>query len=321
MKKKILITGGCGFVGRHLTKRLSQDNNNEITIIDDLSIGRKLRFWPDYLKCKRKKVIYGDCIHFFEKSKERFDIIFHLAAIVEGRMTIENDPLKVAKDLMIDSAMFRWAVQTNPRKIVYFSSSAVYPIKYQTKKYNIPLSEDLIDFKKNKIDLPDMSYGWAKLTGEYLSHLAVNKYGLKVAVYRPFSGYGEDQDSSYPFPAIMERIVKKEFPIKVWGDGRQSRDFIYIEDCISGILRTYEKIDDATPLNLGTGIKTSFRDLIRLSCKLNNVSYKVKPLLEKPVGVYARYCNIKKQRHFGFKPRYSLEEGIKIVSNYFKEKK
>ncbi|KPJ56228.1 hypothetical protein AMJ49_05360 [Parcubacteria bacterium DG_74_2] len=319
MKKKILITGGCGFVGRHLTKRLSVDPNNEITIVDNLSTGLKLEDWPEHLKCSVARMIYDDCVNFFEESTEKFDVVFHLAAIVEGRMTIENDPLKVAKDLIIDSAMFRWVVKTKPKKIVYFSSSAVYPIKYQERKYNIPLPESLIDFKKNKIDLPDMCYGWAKLVGEYLSYLAVNKYGLKVAVYRPFSGYGEDQDLNYPFPAIMKRIVKKEFPIKVWGDGRQSRDFIYIEDCISAILETYERINDASPLNLGTGIKTSFRDLIRLSCKLNNVPYKIKTLLEKPVGVYARYCDIRKQRYFGLKPKYSLEEGIAIVSNYIKK--
>ena len=296
MKEKILITGGCGFVGRHLTKSLSKNKNNEITIVDNLSIGQKLENWPKHLKCKVKRVIYDDCINFFEKSKERFDIIFHLAAVVEGRMTIENDPLKVAKDLIIDAAMYRWAVNTRPKKIVYFSSSAVYPIKYQTKKYNIPLSEDLIDFKANRIDVPDMSYGWAKLTGEYLSHLAVTKYGLKVAAYRPFSGYGEDQDLSYPFPAIMQRIIKKEMPIKVWGDGRQSRDFIYIEDCVSGVLKTYEKINDATALNLGRGIRTSFRELIKLASEINGVSYKIEPLLNKPVGVYARYCNPKKQK-------------------------
>jgi GDP-L-fucose synthase len=321
MKEKILITGGCGFVGRHLTKRLSQNKNNDITIVDNLSIGQKLENWPGHLKCKVKRVIYDDCINFFEKSKEKFDVIFHLAAVVEGRMTIENDPLKVAKDLIIDAAMYRWAVRTRPKKIVYFSSSAVYPIKYQTKKYNIPLSEELIDFKTNIIDVPDMSYGWAKLTGEYLSHLAVTKYGLKVAIYRPFSGYGEDQDLSYPFPAIIRRIVKKEIPIKVWGDGRQSRDFIYIEDCISGILKTYERINDATALNLGSGIRTSFRELIKLACKINGIPYKIKLLLEKPIGVYVRYGDPKRQKKFGFIPKHSLENGIEIVSKYLKDKK
>lgn len=316
--KKILITGGCGFVGRHLIKRLSRNKNNEITIVDNLSTGLRFNDWPEHLKCKIKEIIYDDCINFFEKSDEKFDVIFHLAAIVEGRLIIENDPLKVAKDLMIDSAMYRWAIRTRPKKIVYFSSSAVYPIRLQTKENNIPLSEGLIDIRKSIIAIPDMSYGWSKLTGEYLSYLATTKYGLNVAIYRPFSGYGEDQDLSYPFPAIMERIIRGEVPIQVWGDGNQSRDFIYIEDCISGVLETYRKINDATALNLGTGIKTSFRNLIRLACEINKVSYRIKPLLKKPIGVYARYCDTKKQKKFGFYPKYSLEKGIKIVCEYLK---
>lgn len=316
--KKILITGGCGFVGRHLVKRLSMDKNNEIIIVDNLSTGLNLNDWPEHLKCKIKAVIYDDCINFFEKSDEKFDIIFHLAAIVEGRLTIENNPLKVAKDLMIDSAMYRWAIRTRPKKIVYFSSSAVYPIRLQTEKNNIPLSEGLIDIRKNIIDMPDMSYGWSKLTGEYLSYLAATKYGLNIVIYRPFSGYGEDQDLSYPFPAIMKRIIRNEVPIQVWGDGNQSRDFIYIEDCVSGVLETYNKINDASALNLGTGVKTSFKNLIKLACKINKVSYKIDPLLEKPIGVYARYCDTKKQKKVGFHVEYSLEKGIKVVCEYLK---
>jgi nucleoside-diphosphate-sugar epimerase len=321
MVKKILITGGCGFVGRHLVKRLSQDLENQITIVDDLSTGLPIEKWPEHLKCEIHEVIYGDCVQFFNERFEKFDDVFHLAAIVESRTTIENDPLKVAKDLTIDSQLFNWAVKTRPGKIIYFSSSAVYPIKYQTKQFNIPLQEDVVSFKQNRIDMPDMSYGWSKLTGEYLSYLAAEKYRLRVAIYRPFSGYGEDQALTYPFPAIMNRIVNKEIPIEVWGDGMQSRDFVYIEDCIDCILSTYEKIDNAEALNIGSGKKTTFLELIKLSCEINEVEFSIKPLLNKPVGVFARYCDMKKQKSFGFYPRHSLEDGIKIVCEYQRNKK
>lgn len=319
MNKKILITGGCGFVGRHLTKRLSKNKNNKITIVDDLSTGLRLEKWPEHLKCKVDKILYKDCIDYFKSTRNHFDIIFHLAAIVEGRISIEQNPLQVAKDLSIDAELFNWCIKTKPSKLVYFSSSAVYPIKLQSQEYNVPLKEEFIDFKNNVIDIPDMSYGWSKLTGEFLSHLAVTKYNLHVAIYRPFSGYGEDQAFSYPFPAILRRIINKENPINVWGTGEQSRDFIYIEDCISGVLETYENINDASAINLGTGIKTSFKELIKLACEVNNVDYNIRTLLNKPTGVYARYSDTSKQHKLGFIPRYSLKGGIKIVSDYLKK--
>jgi GDP-L-fucose synthase len=320
-KKNILVTGGCGFVGRHLVKRLSKDPLNSITIIDDLSTGLKLEDWPEHLKCDVEKIIYDDCINVFESLTKKFDVVFHLAAIVEGRMTIEHNPLKIAKDLMIDAALFRWAVKTRPAKIVYFSSSAVYPIELQTREHNIPLREDLIDIKSGRIGIPDMSYGWSKLTGEFLSYLAVTKHGLKVAVYRPFSGYGEDQALTYPVPAIIKRVIDSNGePIEVWGSGEQSRDFIYIEDCISGILDTYEKINDGSALNLGSGEKTTFSELISLVCKILGKKANIKPRLDMPEGVFARYCDREKQNTFGLQLKYSLEDGIKIVADFLQHK-
>lgn len=316
---KILVTGGCGFVSRHLVKRLSRDKRNRITAVDDLSTGLKPKDWPKHLQCNVKDFFDADCVDYFGKAEERFDVVFHLAAVVEGRLTIENDPLKVAKDLMIDSMLFRWAARTKPLKIVYFSSSAVYPVRLQQRDSHVPLKEEFVDLKAGIVDIPDLSYGWSKLTGEYLSTLAVKNYGLKIAIYRPFSGYGEDQPLTYPLPAILKRVIDKELPIKVWGDGEQSRDFIYIEDCIDGILNTYERIDDASTLNLGTGKPTTFRSLVKTACAVNGIECATLPQTDKPVGVFARYCDRTKQDAFGIRPKVTLEEGIGIVADYLKK--
>jgi nucleoside-diphosphate-sugar epimerase len=319
-RKKILVTGGCGFVGRHLVHRLAEDPGNEITVVDDLSTGAVPEKWPAHLKCRIDRLLAEDCVSFFEKNRESFDVVFHLAAVVEGRMTIDHNPLRVAKDLIIDAALFRWAVETTPGKIVYFSSSAAYPIQLQTEARNTALREDMLDLGTDTLAMPDMSYGWAKLTGEFLSKLAVAKHGLKVAVYRPFSGYGEDQAMTYPFPSIIQRVLDAKGEIEVWGSGEQSRDFIYIEDCIDAILMTYENISDASPLNLGTGVRTSFNELIRTACRIVGKEPVIKPLLEKPVGVFARYCDPAKQKSLGFAPKTSLEEGIRIVLKHLGEK-
>jgi len=288
-----------------------------LVVIDDLSTGLSPGDWPEHLKARIDEIIVGDCINFFETDSRYFDAVFHLAAIVEGRMTIEHNPLKVAKDLMIDAALFRWAVRTRPGKIVYFSSSAAYPTHLQTEDNNVHLAEHMIDVGRGVIGVADMSYGWSKLTGEYLSHLAVTKHDLSVAVYRPFSGYGEDQAFSYPFPSVIKRVIdSRGGPIEVWGTGEQSRDFIYIEDCIDAIMSTYERISDAAVLNLGTGAKTTFIQLIKTACEVLNKPFGVRALPEKPVGVFARYCDPTKQAAMGIRHKTSLRDGIKIVAEY-----
>ena len=105
-----------------------------------------------------------------------------------------------------------------PAKTLCFSSSAAYPIKFQRENDYVLLHEDMIDFEDD-IGMPDMSYGWAKLTCEYLARLAYEKHGLKSVCYRPFSGYGEDQDDSYPFPSICKRALAKRGSkvLDVWG--------------------------------------------------------------------------------------------------------
>lgn len=320
--KKILITGWCGFVWRHLTKRLSQDPNNQITIIDNLSTGSKLEDWPNHLKCDVYKVIYWDCLEYFTNNiEDYFDEIFHLAAIVEWRLAIENEALKVSKDLMIDSAMFYRATKVKPGKIIYFSSSAVYPIRLQTKENNLNLKEEFIDVSKDLIEMPDMSYGWAKMTGEYLSYLAHSKYWLNIAVYRPFSGYWEDQAMTYPTPSIIQRVIDSIGDVIVWGSGEQSRDFIYIEDCISGILQTYTKINDWSPINLWTWVKTTFKEFINQTAEVLWKTVNIVPLLDKPEWVFARYCDRSKQDELWFVPQYSLKDWIKIVADYLQFQK
>jgi nucleoside-diphosphate-sugar epimerase len=188
----VLITGHRGFVGRHFCTAL---NDHSITGID-IKEG-------------------NDCRDFFKECQARFDLIIHLAAIVGGRQTIENDPLSVATDLSIDAEFFNWCVRTKQDgSIIYYSSSAAYPTKLQERPYRLKES----DLDLSAISNPDMTYGWAKLTGEYLAKFAKENYGLRVYTFRPFSGYGADQDLSYPFPSFIQRAKAQLDPFEIWGE-------------------------------------------------------------------------------------------------------
>ncbi|MBI2025665.1 NAD-dependent epimerase/dehydratase family protein, partial [Candidatus Kaiserbacteria bacterium] len=212
-EKPVLVTGGCGFVGRHLTKVLLERGAREIWIIDNLCIasahhpsewlskqwGHEMRGDAEYFTNGGRSIVFlkADVIPLFHAEAAGasrilpdFGDIFHLASIVGGRTLIDGDPLIVATDLGIDAAFFLW-VSRNPKKVervLYASSSAAYPTHLQGQKGATALKEDMIDFSGGNLGAPDMTYGWSKLTGEYLSRLAHEKYGVHIACVRPFSG-------------------------------------------------------------------------------------------------------------------------------------
>lgn len=334
-----LISGACGFVGRNLVKRLLKSTTDKLFIIDDLSIGthpstwledpssrmhqgveifgseERIIFWkgdfriwlmnmllqPDYLK------------QAFQLDISKFSDVFHFAAIVGGRAKIDGDPMMVALDLAIDAEFFYWVTRHKPDRVMYPSSSAAYPIHMQTEQESYALKESDIDFQRN-LGKPDMTYGWSKLTGEYLGQIAAQYYGISVASVRPFSGYGEDQDLSYPIPAIAKRAAGKENPFEVWGSGKQGRDFVHIEDCIDCILMAMDHIHDGTAINIGSGKLSSFLDIIGLMTKFAGYQPEIKPLLDKPVGVHSRYSDMTYvENRFNWKPKVSLEEGMRRV--------
>lgn len=284
---KILITGHKGFVGSNYVKYLNKPENEIIGI--DIKEG-------------------NDCRDYFKTSNESFDLIIHLAAIVGGRETIENDPLSVATDLSIDSEFFNWCIRTDQKcPIIYFSSSAAYPIQYQTAKVAKRLIESDIDL--NNIQSPDYTYGWSKLSGEYLAMFGA-KYGLKIHVFRPFSGYGEDQALDYPFPSFIKRIMERHDQFEIWGDGTQVRDFIHIEDIIESTLKGVE-LEIRKPINLGWGIPYSFNELAKIAFEVSGFKPKhgIKHLTDKPVGVMFR-CSNSDLLHSFYKPKITIEEGI-----------
>jgi len=333
----ILITGGCGFVGRHVVQHILQHGlTDQICIVDDLFTGRHPEEWlPVRAGYKGStgleysyqldgaviRFIHDDVRHFFSDSlKGRgpsewrgLKAVIHLASVVGGRALIDGDPLLVATDLSIDAEMFHWARLVKPGRILYASSSAAYPIHLQGNEKALPLKESYIEFG-DRIGLPDMTYGWSKLTGEYLSRIAASRYGLHVACVRPFSGYGEDQETVYPIPAIAERAAHTEDPLVIWGTGEQARDFVHIDDCVEMMFRAMEEIQDGSAVNIGSGALTCFLDVARIFAEIANYSPVIKPQVDKPVGVQNRYADTTLlSERFHWSPRISLRDGFSRV--------
>ena len=324
----ILIFGGAGFVGRHYVEYFL-NKNKSVEVIDNiapLSGGIHPKKWKLFNPYKFKKnFIFSnmDCRKFFRKSlNKKYELVINLAAIVGGREVIENNPLAVAEDLEIDTAFWRWVVK-NKKKIkhvITYSSSAAYPVHLQKRKNYRLLKETDIDFSKNFLGKPDLSYGWAKLNNEYLASLAYEKHGIKNTIFRPFSGYGSDQDLNYPFPSIIKRAINHEENKNfiVWGSGYQMRDFIHIKDVVRGSLLISKKVKNGKAINLSSGRFLSFIKLLKKILKiLGKKKINVIGNSIKPEGVFARGGAIYLQKKFGFKPKISIEKGIKNAIEYF----
>ena len=327
--KKALVTGGCGFVGRHLVSRLLSLGYH-VTIVDNFYSGSgfiPLENWPENLSTNNKsnQLIFHktDCRTFFKENNDYFDDVYHLAAVVGGRLVIEREPLAVGTDLSIDADFFYWLTQLTkkPGKVHYFSSSAAYPVIHQGVENNRILNEDDIDFSSGLIGKPDLTYGWSKLTGEYLAKTYFDLYNSPIICYRPFSGFGEDQDLTYPFSSIIKRcmITPVGENVLVWGSGKQSRDFVYIEDCITLICNYTQQINDASAINISTGIGTNFNELASKVLSILGKSNPITNTSDKPEGVFYRVGSIDLQHKHGFKERTALNNGIELAIEYFKK--
>lgn len=291
---RALITGSAGFIGRHFRARLAAAGGWQIRCVD-IADGQDAR----------------DFFRLSAVTWPHYDLVVHAAAVVGGREVIDGSPLAQSVNLGLDAGLFEWARGARPGRILYFSSSAAYPVRFQSGKVSYRLGEDDID--PDDPGLPDKLYGWTKLTGELLARLYRDDGG-KVTVVRPFSGYGPDQDATYPFGAFCDRALRREDPFTVWGDGQQVRDFIHVDDIVSACLELAAAGHDG-PVNLGSGTATSMAALAARICEAAGYVPRAEFTTAKPGGV--RYRVSRNERMLAvYQPRVSLDDGIERALQY-----
>jgi nucleoside-diphosphate-sugar epimerase len=287
---RALVTGGAGFIGRHMTARLAAHGWEVDPVDTSLALG----------------VRQVNALDMFRR-RTSYDMVVHCAAIVGGRETIDYRPADQIVDFELDAAMFRWAARGGAAQVVYFSSSAAYPVMLQDGRscWRNTLRETDID--PDLPDLPDSLYGWSKLTGERMAD-AARQSGVNVLVVRPFSGYGPDQDLCYPFPAIIDRVCRRETPVTVWGTGEQTRDFVHVDD-ICGAVMALLDAGQTGPFNIGTGIGTSMRELAELAVTAAGHHVPVRATGTGTQGVSYRVADISRLRPF-YVPEKTIGQGV-----------
>lgn len=299
---RAMVTGDAGFIGRHMRAELERRGWNVTGC--DLKTG-------------------GDARDVFLSDETVYDLVVHCAYHVGGRAAIDGEPRLLAANLELDARMFDWATRTGQRRVLYYSSSAAYPIRFQTANAGARVLDTLgIDYDCSRpwiylnesminaqdLEQPDARYGWAKLTGEQLA-AAARLSGLRVHVVRPFSGYGGDQDLTYPFPAILNRALSGE--LSVWGPPGQYRDWIHVDDVIGCSLAVVDQdVDD--PVNICSGTGVEMGDLaVRMARAANVViSNEVTYLRDKPTGVMVRVGSVDLMSKI-YRPKVDLDEGIR----------
>lgn len=310
---RVLVTGSAGFLGRHFVRAHLADGDQVIGV-DDMSASSPLDVPSDVMDVTE----IDDAIEFLHKSWSRwgegigqFDLAYHFAAPVGGRVKIEGDPLFNAHSLALDSAFFRWATK-NARRVVYPSSSAVYGYALQARGDAGALQEGMFHPENPNWLAPDEMYGFTKLAGEMLAWKA-ETYGLDSLCIRPFSGYGEGQSFDYPVPSIAARALRHENPLVIWGSGEQGRDFIHVDDIVALTrARLEHSLKGYNSLNLGSGRAMTFRAIARLLADLVGYEPEIQTDESKPEGVKHRWADIDRQHRYG-EPQVRIREGLRRV--------
>lgn len=314
---KILLTGGAGFIGSHLAEALLKEGHH-VVVVDDFN-----DYYPPRRKEKnlsavranpRLKVVKADIRNrpLLESlfSRHRFPAVIHLAARAGVRPSLTAPLLyqdvNVGGTLLLLDAARRHGTE----KFVFASSSSVYG-----DSAKLPLRET------EKILYPVSPYGLTKLTGENLCRIYHREYGLKIAALRFFTAYGPRQR---PDMAIHKftRLLREGKKLPLFGDGTSRRDYTYISDIVAGILQALAADIQWEVFNLGGGHSVTLLELVEaIGRELSRIP-RWDTLPFQAGDVKATLADVSKARKIlGYRPRTTLEEGIKFFASWFREEK
>lgn len=301
--KYILITGGAGFIPSSLASRLLLDENNFLVLVDNLLTG-KLSNIPNSNRCTFYNLDVND--HDLIKNiiyKYNFDYIFHYAAVVGVKRTIEN-PILVLNDIDGIKNILSLSVKRKIKKVFFSSSSEVYgePVEIPMNETTTPLNSRL-------------PYAIVKNIGEAYFKSFYKEYGLDYTIFRFFNTYGIKQSDDFVLSRFLQAAIKNE-DITIYGDGNQSRTFCYIDDNIDLTINCFEKnIFTNDVINVGSDIIYTIKELADLIIKLLDSKSKIIYLPKLEEGdMFRRQPDISKMKQIINHPLVTLEDGIlKII--------
>ena len=302
--KKILITGGAGFIASALAEKLAEDANNHIVIVDDLSTGALEKIPTS--KNDNTRFIKAD-INVFEDISNIFfsfqpDYVFHYAALVGVKRTLAN-PVKVLNDVSGIKNILNLSKSTGVKRVYYSSSSEVYgePVELPQHEETTPLNSRL-------------PYAIVKNIGEAYMKAYQKEFGLDYTVFRFFNTYGPKQSKDFVMSKFISKALRNE-DIEIFGDGKQTRTFCFIDDNITATTNAFCKNKSVNDVvNIGSDIEMTILELAKVIIKLSKSKSKIVHLPPLPEGdMTRRMPDATKMKQLLDRPFMSLEDGIKKV--------
>lgn len=301
--KRVLVTGGTGFVGTHLVQELLKQGAH---------VRIPIHHRPPVVTDPRIETVSADLMKPEDclSVMEGIDYVLHAAgAVGAAGVTPAHQLDGIAVNLILTSRVLQGAWNAGVERLMLLSSSTVYPA------FSHPVSErEVWDGPPHPTYL---GYGWMKRYLEKLAEFVASRSSLKIAVVRPTAVYGRwdnfNPQTGHVIPSLIMRAVRREEPFVVWGTGDEVRDFLHITDLARGCLLALERYAVCDPINIGCGEKVTIRQIVDAVLKaVGQEGVKVVFDAGKPTTIPFRSVDISKARAIlGFKPTVSLEEGLK----------
>ena len=310
-ERKVLVTGGAGFIGSALVEELI-NRGDFVTVLDDFSSGSLKNL--SCIKSKNLRVIKGDVRNFesLRAATKHVDRIFHLA-VLDLRFSLK-DPFPVHEVNATGTVNVCMAVKENPniKKLIYISSSEAYG----TAKY-VPMDEE------HPLE-PTTPYGASKAAGELYVQSFHATFNIPSVIVRPFNTYGpRAREDSYA--EVIPKFVKsvdRGLPPEIYGDGKQTRDFTYVTDTVNGIVSASE-CDDliGDRVNIAYGKEVSINEVANIVLRIFKKDGEIQPVhtSPRPGDVRRHFASISKAiRMLGYKPRVPIEVGVEKYVKWYK---